>query len=209
MEGRNVLCHCSNLLVVRGLGLLVGLHVRLKAGLHGRLQGQGLRTLRALLCRVLHHTLVVLLRVLFHGLCLSHLLVKILDKEVQHGDDTGAVGLLVVGAKGLRRRGRGFLAEEVGGDLREDRSIRGGSALGHVEPGVVELVEPVLRHHEQLLGGGVGRHQRGEVLMLRLPLLGCLGHSFVELLDCLLEDLDLIHGGANGLLSICDGSLQV
>mmetsp|Transcript_4647 Transcript_4647/g.10508 ORF Transcript_4647/g.10508 Transcript_4647/m.10508 type:complete len:275 (+) Transcript_4647:352-1176(+) len=188
--------------------------------------GDRLQVLRALLRRILHQALVICLRILLPSLGLGHLLVKVLDEEVNHRNHAGAlISLLRIRAEGFRRRGRGFLALRMGEDLREDRDARvrdsagrgrwGCSAAkvdndavlpckltlgwGLVQRRVVELVEAVLGERQKLLGSGIRGHQVGEGLVLLLALLGGLSHGLVQRRHSGFQRSDLLLQGSDAL----------
>merc|ERR1719446_117103 len=132
------------------------------------------------------------LGVLLGELGLSHLLVQVLDQEVDHGDDAVALLALLLellgclwgrAGVGLGEHGHSGACDATWsfGWCQGAASSEGGAVLigelalgrGFVELGVVELVKPVLGELQELLGGGVAGHEGGVVGGLLLALLGC------------------------------------
>merc|ERR1719163_281946 len=107
------------------------------------LGGDGLGVSGTLGGGISHHLLVLLLCELLLGLSLGHLGVEVLDAAVDHGNDTSALlGLLGECLWGLRWR-RGCVETLVHAHLHEHGRLL-------VQLGVVELVEAVLGHGEDL-----------------------------------------------------------
>mmetsp|Transcript_99548 Transcript_99548/g.319499 ORF Transcript_99548/g.319499 Transcript_99548/m.319499 type:complete len:403 (-) Transcript_99548:1079-2287(-) len=238
VQGCNVLLRRHQLvdrsLVVATVGLQVGLQIGFGTGL----LRQRLRVGGALRRGFAHHGLVVGLRLVLAGLRLGHLLLQVLDQQVDHGDDAVAVLiLLLVCAPCVRRRGRGGGGVQlvVHADLREHRDTGVGDATGGLgrrrgatvvhedalllrelllggcleKLRVVELVKAVLREAQELRGRGVGGHELLVLDVLSLALLRRLGHGLVQLLDADLEGGDLLSGGLDALLCVGDGALRV
>mmetsp|Transcript_30687 Transcript_30687/g.82162 ORF Transcript_30687/g.82162 Transcript_30687/m.82162 type:complete len:375 (+) Transcript_30687:3-1127(+) len=192
------------------------LQVALKARLGRLLVREALGVRSPLVGGVLHQLLVVGLRVLLGRLRLGHLLVQVSDEQENHLDHPAVLPrLLGVDAEGLRRRrGGGLLV--VLRDLHErhvlgDRIHRGALHLrwGNIHLGVVELVQAVEGHLQQLLGGGVVGHQLLVVGILLLPLLRRGGHLLVQRLDGGRELRDLLGGSGDALLGRRDARLGV
>mmetsp|Transcript_10022 Transcript_10022/g.21066 ORF Transcript_10022/g.21066 Transcript_10022/m.21066 type:complete len:414 (-) Transcript_10022:1104-2345(-) len=237
VEGLNVLERARQLLPCGRLRLVVRLEVRLQGGLSGTLLSERLRVSGALLRGILHHLLIVLLRLLLRCLGLSHLLVKVLHQQVDHGDHACALcGLRRIGPKGLRRWWRGDLVPLVmHRDLCEDGDARARDAAGRrrrrrgaaevdsnavlprelplgrglVELWIVKLVQPVLGNREKLLGCGVRGHELRKLLVLRLPLRRGLGHRLVQGRNALLQGGDIFFRGTQSLLRIRNHCVEV
>merc|ERR1719152_901564 len=94
---------------------------RLKLGLHVGLRetfvGESFSIFRALICRILHVLLVVLLGILLFHLCLCHLLVEFLDQHIHHCQDTAALLPLLLVAGCLRWWWGGLLVRNMSPDL--------------------------------------------------------------------------------------------
>mmetsp|Transcript_64521 Transcript_64521/g.166047 ORF Transcript_64521/g.166047 Transcript_64521/m.166047 type:complete len:251 (-) Transcript_64521:311-1063(-) len=238
VQRRNVRKGALQLLTGRGLRLRVRLQRSFHVRLGHALLGQKLRVGSALLGGAGHHARVVGLRVLLRRLSLGHLLVKVLDEEVDHRDHARVLPrLLGVRAEGLGRRRRRVLVllPHVLGDLREHRDAGAGDAAGSrgrrqgaavvygdavllrqlllrgglVQLRVVEFVEAVLGEHDELLGGAVAGHELRVLRMLLLPLLGRLRHGLVERDDARLQGRDLLRERLDALLGLGDHRLKV
>mmetsp|Transcript_39 Transcript_39/g.87 ORF Transcript_39/g.87 Transcript_39/m.87 type:complete len:685 (+) Transcript_39:40-2094(+) len=138
--------------------------------------------------------LVVLLCVLLHELILLHLLLQVLNQHVHQPQDTSSVRLGVA----LHLRG-GLRRVAVRANLHEGFLLLLLLRL-LVVLGVVELVQAVLRHAQQLQGRVVVRGLLGVVLVLLLAHGGGLLHGGVQLLDGLVQGGDLGLGGGDGVL---------
>mmetsp|Transcript_21501 Transcript_21501/g.50049 ORF Transcript_21501/g.50049 Transcript_21501/m.50049 type:complete len:287 (-) Transcript_21501:1217-2077(-) len=170
--------------------------------------GECLAVLHPFRCRVLHHLLVVSLRILLLCLCLGHLLVEVLDEQVDHGNHASSLlRLLRVCIPRLRWRSRSVLALPVRchlckgdscagdatsrsrGDVAAEAGVRSvpGRELNlgrsFVQLRVVELIQSVLGKAEQFLGGRVRGHELFVFSVLLFPVLCCLGDGLVQLSD--------------------------
>mmetsp|Transcript_90732 Transcript_90732/g.235308 ORF Transcript_90732/g.235308 Transcript_90732/m.235308 type:complete len:514 (+) Transcript_90732:135-1676(+) len=227
MQRRDVL-RSGHKLALRGAKLLlVVLKGRLHVCLGGALLGEGGRICCALLRGLLHHGLVVDLRLLFACLRLGQLLLEVLDQEVDHGDHSGALlRLLRVGVPRLRRGRRRVLAQGLRRDLHKrgdtcacDAAWRRGrgrrATVVHkdallrrkfllrwclVHLGIIELIEPVLRESQDLLSGRIRGHQLLVLSVFLLSLLCGLSHRLVQLLDARLKSCNLLSEGGDGVL---------
>mmetsp|Transcript_39995 Transcript_39995/g.103513 ORF Transcript_39995/g.103513 Transcript_39995/m.103513 type:complete len:344 (+) Transcript_39995:248-1279(+) len=238
MQGRDVLLGRHHLVDSGLVRVTVSLQIGLQIGLGTDLLRQRLRVSRALRRGVGHHGLVVGLSLVLPSLRLGHLLLHVLDQQVDHGDDAVAgLVLRLVGAPGGRRGGRGRVGAQlvVHADLCERRDTGVGDATwglsrrrgatvvredalllsqlllgsGLVKLGVVKLVEAVLREAQDLLGRAIGGHELLVLDVLSLALLRRLGHRLVELNDAGLEGGDLLCRGLDALFCAGDGSLRV
>merc|ERR550525_2297995 len=97
VKRRDVLCSEHHFLRAIRSSLLVRLQRRLHVCLRGTLICQGLGIGCALRGRILHHLLVISLRVRLLGLRLGQLLLKIFDQEIDHGNDA----IVLLGLRGV------------------------------------------------------------------------------------------------------------
>mmetsp|Transcript_19546 Transcript_19546/g.51234 ORF Transcript_19546/g.51234 Transcript_19546/m.51234 type:complete len:296 (+) Transcript_19546:90-977(+) len=156
MEAANVFGIGHKLLESRLVLLLGRQHALFGRGLRALLILKRLRIQRALLRRICHELLVVLLRVLLLGLTLGHLLVQVLHQQVDHADDAIALLALVrVGAEGLRGRGRrGLGAAAVQGNLHEGcRSRDGNTSACDATRSLSRRRRPTIVHSNAVLLG--------------------------------------------------------
>mmetsp|Transcript_59395 Transcript_59395/g.193823 ORF Transcript_59395/g.193823 Transcript_59395/m.193823 type:complete len:220 (-) Transcript_59395:1429-2088(-) len=187
MEAANVFGIGHKLLESRLVLLLGRQHALFGRGLRALLILKRLRIQRALLRRICHELLVVLLRVLLLGLTLGHLLVQVLHQQVDHADDAIALLALVrVGAEGLRGRGRrGLGAAAVQGNLHEGcRSRDGNTSACDATRSLSRRRRPTIVHSNAVLLGK---------LLLRS---GLVELRVVEFVHPVLGDAQQLLGGA-------------
>mmetsp|Transcript_108284 Transcript_108284/g.336566 ORF Transcript_108284/g.336566 Transcript_108284/m.336566 type:complete len:279 (-) Transcript_108284:141-977(-) len=225
MEVLQCLGRCHSFLELRLVLQLHLLQLRLQVGLGRLLLLDRLQVGGSLCRRVRHQLLVVRLRVLFVDLHLRHLLLEVLLQEVHHRHDARRLlALLHVRPEGFRRRRRRLL-RPAGGHLHQGGPAHvPGDALPLrdlllrrrlVELRVVELVQAVRRHLQDLHRCRVSRHRLLVLRVLLLPGRGRVRHLRVQVLDALLQGADLLrqrldHGLGVGLrlLQVRDGELQ-
>merc|ERR1719503_247028 len=200
----------------------------LEIGLGALLVGEHLAVLGALGGGVGHEGLVVLLGVLLGELGLGHLLVQVLDQEIDHRDDAVALLALLLellwclggrAGVGLGEHGHSGACNATWSFswCQGAASSEGGTVLigeltlwrGLVELWVVELVQAVLGELQELLCGGVACHEGGVVRSLLLALLGCLSDGLVQGTDAIAKGINLLLQSEDALLGICNGLLQV
>mmetsp|Transcript_6639 Transcript_6639/g.19009 ORF Transcript_6639/g.19009 Transcript_6639/m.19009 type:complete len:234 (-) Transcript_6639:12-713(-) len=160
MQGRDVLLGRHQLADSGLVRVTVSLQIGLQIGRGTDLFRQRLRVSRALRRGVGHHGLVVGLRLVLAGLRLGHLLLQVLDQQVDHGDDAVAgLVLRLVRAPSGRRRGRGGVGVQlvVHADLRERRDTGVGDATGGLSRrgGATVVHEYALLLSQLMLGSGL------------------------------------------------------
>merc|ERR1719161_1404774 len=84
-------------------------------------------------------------------------------------------------------------------------------ALGRcdIQLRIVELVEPVLRKSDDVLGSGVLSHELRVIFVLRLPLLGCRRNLLIQSHNAGSKGLKLSLRACNTLFGVSDGLLEV
>merc|ERR1719313_775641 len=150
----------------RTLRLLQLLELRRLLGLFALLRNHELRVISALGGRIIHRLLIILLSFLLVALRLSHLVFHILDHLVDHVDDARTGFALLVLAEGLR--GSAWIGSGDG-NLRE--KIFFSHWLWFLVKGrVIEFVQTILSHAEEIHRGLVRRGLVDVVRVLILPL---------------------------------------
>merc|ERR1719313_3145854 len=230
----DVLDCCCQFLSSGGFGVCVLLKLSLHVCQGTLLILEALGVLGPLLCRVLHHLLVVTLSVLLFCLCDGHLLVEVLDQEIDHGNHSiGLLTLLLEGTRGLWWWWR--LSHAMGRDIGQDCDTSSSNATWSlswcqgatccescailvsqlalwgrlVERRIIKLVEPVLCETKDLLCCRVRCHELGEVLILLLSLVSGFSDSLVQGLDACGARFDFVLLCGNAILGIGNSCVQV
>merc|ERR1740117_1322949 len=211
MQARDVLSIGHQLFAQRRLVVLVPLQLLLGLGLGGLLVAERLRVVGALLLRIGHGLLVVGLGIFFLDLARRHLLVQVLDEQVQQSNHaTTLLGFLRGASDGLWRWSGLLLIERRDARARDAAwGGRGRQSLTHVDGDalffcehslrgsfiqfwIIEFLETVLRHGNKFFGGRVLRHHLLVGSVLLLAVFRCFRHLLVERYHTVLKRLDFL-----------------